>query len=77
MRKNSLKRGDEVLVPALCWSTSIWPLVQFGLKLKFIDIDLETLNIKIDELKKNISRKTKAIMLINVLGISANLFDIV
>ena len=39
MRKNSLKRGDEVLVPALCWSTSIWPLVQFGLKLKFIDID--------------------------------------
>ncbi len=76
MRKNSLKRGDEVLVPALCWSTSIWPLVQFGLKLKFIDIDLETLNIKIDELKKNISKKTKAIMLINVLGISANLFDI-
>ena len=74
MRKNSLKRGDEVLVPALCWSTSIWPLVQFGLKLKFIDIDLETLNIKIDELKKNISKKTKAIMLINVLGISANLF---
>ena len=76
MRKNSLKRGDEVLVPALCWSTSIWPLVQFGLKLKFIDIDLETLNIKIDELKKNISKKTKAIMLINVLGISSNLFDI-
>ena len=47
MRKNALKRGDEVLVPALCWSTSIWPLVQFGLKLKFIDIDIGTLNIKI------------------------------
>ena len=51
MRKNALKRGDEVLVPALCWSTSIWPLVQFGLKLKFIDIDIETLNINIDDLK--------------------------
>ncbi len=76
MRKNPLKRGDEILVPALCWSTSIWPLVQFGLKLKFIDIDVETLNINVNDLKKNISKKTKAIMLINVLGISSNLFEI-
>ena len=56
MRKNALKRGDEVLVPALCWSTSIWPLVQFGLKLKFIDIDIETLNINIDDLKKYLKK---------------------
>ena len=76
MRKNALKRGDEVLVPALCWSTSVWPLVQFGLKLKFIDIDIGTLNINIDDLKKNISKKTRAIMLINVLGISSDLFEI-
>ena len=76
MRKKPLKRGDEILVPALCWSTSIWPLVQFGLKLKFIDIDIETLNISVDDLKKNISKKTKAIMLINVLGISSNLSEI-
>ena len=60
----------------MCWSTSIWPLVQFGLKLKFIDIDIGTLNIKIDDLKKNITKKTRAIMLINVLGISSDLFEI-
>ena len=76
MRKNSLKRGDEILVPALNWSTSVWPLVQFGLKLKFIDINPETLNINIEDLKKNITKKTKAIMLINVLGISSDLFKI-
>jgi CDP-4-dehydro-6-deoxyglucose reductase, E1 len=76
LRKKSLKRGDEVLVPALCWSTSVWPLVQFGLKIKFIDIDLETLNINVEDLKKNITSKTKAIMLINVLGISSDLFEI-
>ena len=76
LRKKSLKRGDEVLVPALCWSTSVWPLVQFGLKIKFIDINLETLNINIQDLKKNITKKTKAIMLINVLGISSDLFEI-
>ena len=60
MRKNALKRGDEVLVPALCWSTSIWPLVQFGLKLKFIDIDIGTLNISIDDLKKKNHKKNKS-----------------
>ena len=76
MRKNHLKRGDEVLVPVLCWSTSVWPLVQFGLKVKFVDIDIDTLNLNLNDLKKKITKKTKAIMLINVLGISADLFEI-
>jgi len=76
LKKNCLKRGDEVLIPALCWSTSIWPLVQFGLKPILVDIDIKTLNIKIDDLKKKITKKTKAIMLINVLGISSDLFEI-
>ena len=74
LRKNSFKRGDEVLVPALCWSTSLWPLVQFGLKPIFVDIDIETLNINIHDLKKKITKNTKAIMLINVLGLSSDLF---
>ena len=73
LRKKSFKRGDEVLIPALCWSTSLWPLVQFGLKPVFVDIDIKTLNINIDDLKK-ITSKSKAIMLINVLGISSDLF---
>jgi len=76
LKKNHLKRGDEVLVPVLCWSTSIWPLVQFGLKPVFVDIDIDTLNIDIEKLKKKITKKTKAIMLINVLGISSDLFEI-
>ena len=43
-RKIRLKKNDEVLVPALCWSTSLWPIIQAGLKPKFIDIDKDTLN---------------------------------
>ena len=35
-----LKRGDEVIVPAVSWSTTYFPLQQYGLKLKFVDIDL-------------------------------------
>ena len=74
LRKKSFIRGDEVLVPALCWSTSLWPLVQFGLKPVFVDIDIKTLNINVDDLKKKITKKSKALMLINVLGISSDLF---
>ena len=74
LRKKSFNRGDEVLVPALCWSTSLWPLVQFGLKPVFVDIDIKTLNINVNDLKKKITKKSKALMLINVLGISSDLF---
>ncbi len=37
--KKRLKPNDECLIPALCWSTSLWPIVQSGLKPKFVDID--------------------------------------
>ncbi len=63
-----LKPGDEVLVPAICWSTSLWPIIQSGLKVKFVDIDLNTLNISLSDLKKKVSKKTKALMLVHALG---------
>ena len=68
-----LKPGDEVLVPAICWSTSLWPIIQSGLKVKFVDIDLETLNISLLDLKRKISSKTKALMLVHALGNCADM----
>ena len=76
LRKNRFKLGDEVLIPVLCWSTSLWPLVQFGLKPVFVDVDVETLNVNINDLINKISNRTKAIMLINVHGNSSDLFKI-
>jgi len=73
LRKNKFKRGDEALIPVLCWSTSLWPLVQAGLKPKFVDINPKTLNVDADDLISKITKKTKVIMLINVLGISTDL----
>ena len=67
-RKKRLNPGDEVLIPSLCWSTSLWPIVQSGLKPKFVDIDLTSLNINLSDLKKKISKKTKAILVVHVLG---------
>ena len=71
--KNKLKPGDEVLIPAVCWSTSLWPIVQNNLKPVFVDVELDTFNISIADLKKKITSKTKAIMCIHVLGTSVNL----
>ena len=76
MRKNKLKPGDEVLIPALCWSTSLWPIVQAGLKPVFVDVDQKTLNISIDDLKRKINNKTRALMLVHVLGNSTNMDQI-
>ena len=67
-RKKRLKPGDEVLIPSLCWSTSLWPIIQSGLKPKFVDIDLDSLNINLNDLKKKITKKTKAILIVHVLG---------
>ncbi len=66
--KLRLKRGDEVIVPAVSWSTTYFPLQQYGLKVKFVDIDRNTLNIDLDKLKSAISDKTKAILSVNLLG---------
>ena len=56
-KKDKLKSGDECLVPALCWSTSLWPIVQAGLKPVFVDVDPETLNISLNDLKKKNYKK--------------------
>ena len=42
MRKNKFKPGDHAIIQSLCWPTSLWPLVQTGLKVNFIDIDPKT-----------------------------------
>ena len=69
-----LKRGDEVIVPCVSWATTFYPLQQYGLKLKFVDIELETLNYDIKELKKAITPNTKMILTVSVLG-NPNYYD--
>lgn len=69
--KNSrfkLSSGDEVIVPAVSWSTTYYPLYQYGLKIKFVDIDLNTLNYDLDQLNQAISHKTRAVVAVNLLG---------
>lgn len=63
-----LQAGDEVIVPAVSWSTTYFPLHQYGLRIKFVDIDMETLNFDLQQLEAAISDKTRLIMAVNLLG---------
>lgn len=73
-KKYDLNPGDEIIVPAVSWATTYTVLHQYGLKLRFVDIDLDTLNINLNELEKAITPKTKAIFAVNLLG-NPNDFD--
>ena len=75
-KRNRLKAGDECLVPAVCWATSLWPIIQAGLKPRLIDVALNTFSINLEIIKKNITNKTKAIMMINVLGNCSDIDEI-
>ena len=70
-KKNSkyfLKNGDEVIVPAVTWSTTIWPIAQVGLKPVFVDSEPSTLQMDLSSIEKSITKKTKAICMVHVLG---------
>ncbi len=66
--ENPLKPGDEVIVPAVSWATTYYPLHQYGLKLKFVDIDLNTLNYDLSALADAITDQTRLVMCVNLLG---------
>jgi CDP-6-deoxy-D-xylo-4-hexulose-3-dehydrase len=63
-----LEPGDEVIVPAVSWSTTYYPVNQVGGVLSFVDIDPNTLNIDLEKVEQAITRKTKAIFTVNLLG---------
>ena len=63
-----LKPGDEVIVSAVSWSTTVWPLIQHGLVPVIVDIDQDTLNIDPGEIERAIGPRTRAVMPVHVYG---------
>ena len=68
-----LQRGDEVIVPALSWATTYHPLQQYGLRLRFVDIDLGSLNLDVAQLEQALTPRTRAIVAVSILGNPARL----
>ena len=63
-----LKKGDEVIVPNITWIASVEPLYWMGIKPAFADIDPETWCIDPIDIKKKLTRKTKAILVVDLYG---------
>ncbi|CAM4980488.1 unnamed protein product [Rotaria socialis] len=79
---NKLRRvhcdpGDHVLVPAVCWSTSVFPLIQNGLCPVFVDVDPRTFNVSLYELERKLTSRVKAVMAVHVLGNSINMQELI
>jgi CDP-4-dehydro-6-deoxyglucose reductase, E1 len=67
--------GDEILVPALAWPTTVWPLVQLGLTPVFVDADPGTLAIDLESARSVLGPKVKGMFLIHVLGQVPNMLE--
>ena len=64
----NLAPEDEIIVPAVSWSTTYYPVTQSGFVLRFVDIDRRSLNIDVSQIEAAITPKTKAIFAVNLLG---------
>lgn len=67
-KESPVQPGDEVIVPAISWSTTFYPLMQYGLKLRFVDVELDTLNMDVSKLEEALTPKTKMIAAVSILG---------
>lgn len=65
---------DSVLIPVVCWSTSLYPILQMGYTPIFVDVSLDNLQIDIDKLEEAIvAHRPSALMLVHILGITPNM----
>lgn len=60
--------GAEIIIPVVTWPTQVWSAMMAGLKVKFVDVDPETLNVDMDDLERCIGPDTKALFLVHLLG---------
>lgn len=70
--------GDrvEVIVPAVSWATTYYPITQLGFKLKFIDVDIRTLNAGFESIAESIDDQTAGVVVVNLLGNPSELTEI-
>lgn len=73
---NPTSDKDEVIVPAVSWSTTYYPITQLGFKIKFIDIDIQTLNANLQQIQSAIGPRTAGIVVVNLLGNPSQLREI-
>jgi CDP-6-deoxy-D-xylo-4-hexulose-3-dehydrase len=63
-----LKKNSEVITPTLTFSTTVAPIYQLGLIPNFVDVEINKFIVNVDKIEKSINKKTKAIIIPNLLG---------
>lgn len=69
-------KEPNIIIPAIGWSTSYYPISQCGFKLNFVDVNKDTLNIDPSKVEKAIDKNTVGILAINLLGNPCNFLDL-
>lgn len=67
-RGGSNPKKMDVIVPAVSWSTTFYPVHQLGYRLKFVDVDLSSLNATAETIAQAIDENTAGIFAVNLLG---------
>lgn len=73
---NRWKHGDEVIVPAVTWPTTVTPVIQSGLKPIFVDVNLNDFSYDYEKLKSSITKRTKAIFVAHLIGFPSDILKI-
>jgi CDP-4-dehydro-6-deoxyglucose reductase, E1 len=74
--ERAIKPGDEIITVAAGFPTTVNPMIQYGCIPVFIDVEIPTYNIKVEDIEFAVSSKTKAIMLAHTLGNPFNLDEV-
>jgi len=77
LTRDNLNKGDEIILPALTWSTTVWPVIQMGLVPVYVDCDLNTFNMDSNKIEDAISDKTRAIFSVPIYGNPCEMDDII
>lgn len=76
MKDSRISEGDNIIVPAVSWSTTYFPITQNGLVLNFVDVDIGSLNLDVTKIENAINSKTRAIFVVNLLGNPSHLIEL-
>jgi CDP-6-deoxy-D-xylo-4-hexulose-3-dehydrase len=68
LQEGRIQPGDEIITPAVTWATTVFPIIQVGALPVLVDVDRDTLNVSPAEVERAISPRTRALMLVHLLG---------
>ena len=57
-----------MIVPAISWATTYHPLQQYGLRLRFVDVELDSLNLDVSQLERALTPRTRMVVAVSILG---------